>query len=389
MHTTFLTPSLSRSGGGIFEAERRLGRALHDLPDVTLDVVGLRDEHTTEDLSAWSPLEPTVLSTVGPDALGYAPALLDTLLETNADLVHLHALWMYTSWAALQWHRRTGRPHIVSVHGMLDEWALANARWKKWIVGHLYENTSLRQAACLHALNDAEYQSIRDYGLDGPVCVIPNGVTLPNLDREPGPPPWREAFDDNASVLLFLGRIHPKKGLSELVDAWAAAADTLGKWRLAIIGWDDGDHVSALRSRIRKHDLSERIAVLGPAYGNDKAAAFRHADGFILPSHSEGLPMAVLEAWSYALPVLMTPQCNLETGFEAGAAYRVDPTPESLADGLRTFMTAPPDERMTMGRKGRVLVKNRYTWPQIARSMQTVYRWVLDDGPRPDCVYVD
>lgn len=389
MNTTFLTPSLSRSGGGIFEAERRLGQALHDLPDVDLSVVGLRDKHTEADLPAWTPLTPQVLSTVGPDAFGYAPNLLDTLLATDADLVHLHALWMYTSWAALQWHRRTNRPHVVSVHGMLDNWALANARWKKRIVGWLYEHDSLEQAACLHALNRDEYHAIRDYGLDTPVCVIPNGVDLPAADRESGPPPWHESFDASASVMLFLGRIHPKKGLAELIDAWAAAADALSSWRLAIIGWDDGDHVSALRDQIRQHGLGDRIAILGPAYDDEKDAAFRHADGFILPSFSEGLPMAVLEAWSYALPVLMTPHCNLPAGFEHDAAHNIKPTPDDIADGLRKLARASAAERTKMGQNGRALVESQYTWSQIARSMRKVYRWVLGTDPRPDCVYVD
>jgi len=388
MNVTTLTPSLSRQGGGIFEAERRLAQALYDLPAVDLDVVGLRDEHTEKDLSAWAPLEPTVCDTVGPDAFGYAPDLVDVLLDKEPDVVHLHALWMYTSWAALRWARETGRPHVVSVHGMLDDWALDNARWKKRLVGWLYENRSLRRAACLHALNEDEYRSIRDYGLDGPVCVIPNGVELPD-ERADTTPPWADRTESSDRVLLFLGRIHPKKGLDELLEAWARLDGDVEGWRLAVVGWDDGGHLAELKERTAALGLDEDVWFLGPRYGDEKDAAFRHADGFILPSYSEGLPMAVLEAWSYRLPVLMTPQCNLEEGFEADAAYRIEPDSQRIAEGLQAFMHKENAERIRVGERGRALVEEQYTWPQIARSMRSVYRWILGEGDPPECVYLD
>jgi poly(glycerol-phosphate) alpha-glucosyltransferase len=155
------------------------------------------------------------------------------------------------------------------------------------------------------------------------------------------------------------------------------------------VGWDDGGHLAELKQQAAALDVADDVLFLGPRYGDEKDAAFRRADGFILPSHSEGLPMAVLEAWSYRLPVLMTPQCNLPGGFEAGAAYRIEPTPDGIAEGLRAFMGADPDDRRETGERGRALVEAEYTWPRIARSMRAVYRWVLGEGERPGCVYVD
>lgn len=388
MKTTVLTPSLSRQAGGIFEVERRLAQALHALSDLEVDVVGLRDARTDDDRAAWGPLEPHALSVWGPDAVGYAPGLVDALLNTGADLLHRHALWMYPSWAGLRWARRTGNPYVVSVHGMLDPWALDHARWKKWVAGRLFENAALQQAACLHALNEEEYHAIRDYGIDRPVCVVPNGIDLPEDGAPSGSAPWNEVFCSDASVLLFLGRIHPKKGLAELVDGWAQTGDVLDDWRLAIVGWDDGDHVPALRRRIEDRGLGDRVAFLGPRYGDEKEAAFRHADGFVLPSHSEGLPMAVLEAWAYELPVLMTQACNLPVGFDVNAAHKVAPAPSSIAEGLRALAQDPASERRAMGENGRRLVEEKYTWSQVARSMRAVYRWVLGEGERPDCVRV-
>ena len=276
---------------------------------------------------------------------------------------------------------------------MLDPWAVQNSAWKKRLAGWAYEHANLRAAAaCVQVNTETEYAAARAYGLDGPLCVIPNGVELPDEARAAAlPPPWVEAAGtsaddpDAARVLLFLGRIHPKKGLLELVDAWQRLGDDVDPWHLAIVGWDDGGHEDALRRRIREAGLDARIHLLGPRFGDDKAAAFHHADAFILPSHSEGLPMAVLEAWSYRLPVLMTPGCHLQAGYDAQAALRIEPTAASVADGLRRLVALPPAERRAIGQRGRALVEARFTWTHVAREMQAVY-WAWHaawPGPPP------
>jgi poly(glycerol-phosphate) alpha-glucosyltransferase len=389
MHVTFLTPSVSRAAGGIFEIERSLAHALHRTTPVEVAVVGLEDAHTAADLPQWQPLAPTVLPTTGPAAFGYAPGLDAALDATAPDLVHLHALWMYPSVAALRWARRSGRPHVVTINGMLDGWAVQNSAWKKRLAAWGYERANLQAAACLQVNTEKEYRAVRAYGLDTPLCIIPNGVELPDEARAATlAPPWAEAVGDDpdARVLLFLGRLHPKKGLPELLTAWTRLGDDVGPWHLALIGWDDGGHEAALRQQVRDAGLTDRVHLLGPRFGDEKAAAFHHADAFVLPSYSEGLPMAVLEAWSYRLPVLMTPGCNLEVGFEAGAARRIEPEAASIADGLRAFFALAPEAQAAVGQRGRALVEARFTWTQVAADLHAVYRWVLGRGRQPACV---
>jgi poly(glycerol-phosphate) alpha-glucosyltransferase len=389
MNVAFLTPSVSRNLGGIYEIERDLAQALVSSTPASVDVVGLEDEHTAADLPDWKPLEPQVLPVTGPAAFGYAPGLLDRLLDLNADLVHLHALWMYPSWASLQWSRRTRRPHVVTINGMLDDWALNNSRWKKRIAGWLYENANLREAACLQVNTEPERRAVRDYGLDTPVCTIPNGVSLPPRDV-PSTPPWTNEVPPDQRVLLFLGRIHPKKGLDILIDAWRRFQHTHGDvakdWTIAVVGWDDGGHIDRLRRQADDAGCASDIRFLGPLFGQEKHAAFHHADAFVLPSHSEGLPMAVLEAWSHRLPVVMTPGCNLPEGPARHAALEVEPTPEEVADGLLTLCQMDPEERRAMGDRGRALVEERFTWPRVAEHMYDVYQWVSGNAEPPDTV---
>jgi poly(glycerol-phosphate) alpha-glucosyltransferase len=128
------------------------------------------------------------------------------------------------------------------------------------------------------------------------------------------------------------------------------------------------------------------VHFLGPQFGAARAAAYRNAQAFILPSFSEGLPMAVLEAWAHRLPVLMTRQCHLPEGFAAHAAMPLEPSPDSIAIGLENLFRAAAKDREEMGRRGRELVTARFSWSRVAASLHEVYRWVLGGGAKPECV---
>jgi poly(glycerol-phosphate) alpha-glucosyltransferase len=274
---------------------------------------------------------------------------------------------------------------------MLDPWVVRNAQWKKRLAGWLYENAHLRGAACLHALCEAEAEAIRAYGLRNPICIIPNGIDPPAATPAE-PSPWQANLPDDAKVLFYLGRLHPKKGLPHLLRAWAAvhlAHQNAAAWHLVIAGWDQGGHETELKAQAELLGLATRVHFVGPQFNAAKHASYHRADAFILPSFSEGLPMTVLEAWSYGLPVLMTPQCNLPEGFQADAALRIDPDPERIAQGLTTLFALPDHERTAMGERGRALVAQRFTWPGIAQQMLSVYQWVLGQGERPECVHLD
>ncbi len=385
MRVTHVTGSVSRNAGGLFVAVRRLAESLSDREEVTINVIGLRDERTSQDIQKWrDEVRPVALNVIGPPRWGYAPRLQRAIRETHPDIVHVHGIWMYTSMVAGRYSRRTDTPYIITPHGMLDPWAVNHSGWKKEVVGWLFEDRNMGQASCLHALCEREMKAIRAYGLDTPVCVVPNAIDLPDLsnsgeDRESG----------ERKVLLFLGRIHPKKGLEELIEAWAALPkEKRSEWEVAIVGWDDGGFEGQLKEKVKVKGIQKDVSFLGPRFGAEKNEAYRQADAFVLPSHGEGLPMTVLEAWSHRLPVLMTPECNLEIGFERQAALRADPTPSSLKTGLRRLFRLSDDERSKMAMRGRTLVEEKYTWNRIAEEMSRVYRWALHGGNAPETLSV-
>jgi glycosyltransferase involved in cell wall biosynthesis len=391
MKIGFLVGSVSREAGGLFQSVRGLAKAVASA-DATPNVFGISDEKSTVDSLEWRPLS---VHTFQPRfrAWGYSNQLLPSLLRADLDILSTHGLWKYCSVASHQWHRRTGRPYIVHPHGMLERWALQNAKWKKQIAALLYENTHLRDAACLRALCEAEAQSIRAYGMRNPVCIIPNGVDLPDLVEssalEVESLPFQK-FAQGRKVLLYLGRLHPKKNVANLVRAWKQTLEshplTPENWVLVIAGWDQGGYERELKKLSSDDGLPASVSLLGPLFGQEKEAAYRVCDAFILPSLSEGLPMAALEAWAYAKPVLMTPECNLPEGFAAGAALQVGTTPEQIAAGLKQLAEMSDDDRRAMGACGRTLVATKFSWPQIGEQMRSVYDWVLGGGATPQSV---
>ena len=410
LHIIVLTPPVSRRTGGFFTSVRRLAQSVAALPPATVQVLSLRDEFTDADLSHWEPLPVRTFPVIGPAKFAYSSALKPALLASGADLAHVHGLWLYPSMAVSAWHRQTRRPYMISPRGMLDSWALANSRWKKRIAGWLFEDAHLQQAACLHALCASEARSMRAHGLRNPIAVIPNGIDLPvGADGNPGAnvpaAPWQGHIEAGRKVLLFLGRIHPKKGLLNLLRAWASRSGSIAStrqsdWVLAIAGWGQDGHEAALKQLATELALPwvdirdpargdhEPVSVLflGPQFGEEKAACYTHCDAFILPSFSEGLPMVVLEAWAYGKPVLMTPECNLPEGFAANAAFNISTDVPGLARGLADFLSSPAATLSGLGSNGRCLVTAKFTWNAIAAETKAVYEALLGGGPMPACV---
>jgi glycosyltransferase involved in cell wall biosynthesis len=388
MNIAFISSSISRSGGGVSEVKRRLAQNLITIPGVQVEVFGLDDAHASSDLQLWQPFQPNLHKVVGPGAIGFSSSLLSSIKNSDADLVHLHGLWQYPSFAAY----KSGKPYLTTVHGMLDQWAVNNSKFKKQIAGFLYEKAALNGAACIQAFTEQEVKDIRNFGLKNPICVIPNGVDVPEnvAELKQMDPVWKGQIEKGKKILLYLGRIHPKKGLTNLIKSWkllqAGDSPQAKDWHLVIAGWDQGNYEKELRLLSEELGLSASISFIGAQFNVAKQLVFAHADAFILPSFSEGLPMAILEAWSYELPVLMTTYCNLPEGFEQDAAIEITATEEGVFEGLKQLVSLDELKLRSMGAAGLQLVRNRFTWDRVAAQIYEVYQWILKRGAHPEQV---
>ncbi len=392
MRVLSVLESASRVDGGIFEAELALQKQLVQVSGVEVDVVALRDEFTDADAPRWLPLKPKVGEVMGPRGFGFSLGLGEAM-SSSVDVGYCAALWKYPAWAFLDWQKRTGKPAVVAPHGSLDAWALQNSKWKKRIAAAIFKDRQLRNATCFRALCSAEADSIRAYGLKQRIEIVPNGVELAE----------KLTTEDTESTegkkrLLFLGRIHPKKGLVGALRAWADIQNPKSKiqnskqWQFVIAGWDQGGHEGELRALCGELGLKvcsfqgsvfsrEEADVVfhGPAFGEEKEVLLRSASAFILPSLSEGLPMSVLEAWAYGLPVVMTPECNLPEGFASQAALEIrnGGMGNWSWEGLRSLLDMSDSDRIEMGQRGRRLVEEKFTWPKVAAQMHELFQQLL------------
>jgi glycosyltransferase involved in cell wall biosynthesis len=365
-----LTSWSSRLGGGVFEAVVSHARSLGAHTDFLPIVFAPADRFTHDDKKRFGDVELFTVPRVGPEIFGYAPGLLDRIIAADIDVLHLHGIWQYASLCGARWAERTKRPYVISPHGMLDPWITSRGRWKKVLARLGYEHRSWRDAALFHALTPAEADDItRNVETVAPaprIEVVSNSVP-------PGPEPKSRA---SSRRLLYIGRIHPKKNLANLIDSWTAVQGSNSGYRLSISGWGENDDLASLKLKLTQ--LSDpSIEFLGPVYGEAKLSLLEQARFLVLPSLSEGLPMAVLEAWAAGTPCLMSAACNLPEGIECGAAIETGTNVSSISNALRAAIALPDSQWTAMSIEAYRLALERFSPQVIASRWNAIYHTLL------------
>ena len=294
-----------------------------------------------------------------------------------ADVVHLHGVWDSILRVAADAARQDGKPYFVLLNGMLDPWSLQQKALKKKLALALGYRRMLDGAAALHLGNADEQRLIEPLGLTAPGVIIPNGVFLEEVTPLPARGTFHTAHPElrGHPFVLFLGRLHAKKGLDILADAFAIAARGHDQLQLVIAGPDGGER-KACAARIAQHGLTERVHFVGPLYGPDKLAALADATCFCLPSHQEGFSLAVTEALACGVPVVLSEGCHFPEVAEAGASVVLPLDPSAFAEALLRLANNPTLWRR-MSTAARELIESRYTWPRIAQQTLTAYEEAL------------
>jgi glycosyltransferase involved in cell wall biosynthesis len=309
---------------------------------------------------------------------------LHAWLQKNAgqyDLLHIHTLWSFSSAVAARAAKRHGIPYIVRPAGMLSPYTWSRGRLKKNAYWIGIERATIRDAAGFHVTSDDEAAEVRWLRSDANTFVIPNGVE-PAAFTEPRMTTHLrnrcETSAQNLPILLFLSRLHPKKGiLDRLLPAVAAMRTSC---LLAIVGDEDSraqGYEAAIQNAIKGFGLENRVAMLGPVFGNERWALFDGAAAFVLPSHSENFGIVVAEAMARGCPVVITKEVQAAALVtKAGAGIVVDGDAEGIAAAL-DFLLKDDEQRATVGARGHRFALQHLRWSCVAEKLRSMYCEIL------------
>lgn len=305
----------------------------------------------------------------------------EALTRIKPDIVHLHGIWQYSLHRCAVICRRWKIPYIIAPRGMLEPWSL-KAKWlKKRLARLLYQDRDLKNAVALHATAESEAAQFRRLGFNNPVIISPNGVNLPAETEETGMRRRRFAEEEVSKWLdgvseqrraLFVSRMHEKKGVLELVEAWTRVNPQ--GWQCEFVytlnGEEERAYEAQMKARIKELGLETQFILTGPLNDDAKWAAYARADLFILPTYSENFGIVVAEALWAGVPVITTKGTPWRELEECRCGWWIDLPPKASLDGaLREAMALPRETLRAMGARGRSLVEGKYTWKAVCDAM--------------------
>jgi len=307
--------------------------------------------------------------------------LNDTLNKKEFDLVHNHSLWLlqnlYPSWAA----NRFSIPIIISPRGTLSSAAMNSGSKFKMLYWKIFQKPALKTATCFHATSESEIEDIRRHGLLQPVILIPNGLNLPELSSTRNPD-----ITKAKKKLLFLGRIHPIKGLTNLIKAWKEFEKENKDCELEIAGPDSYGHLKKLKNLSQKLNISN-VIFSDEVTGAEKEKKYISSNLFILPSHSENFGMVVGEALSYGLPCIASHGTPWKELNKKNAGWWTSNSPKHLLATIKEATKCSDRELEEMGQNGRNWIKEDFSLNKNAEKWYQAYKWILTNKNRPNFIY--
>jgi len=336
------------------------------------------------------PVRQIVSPLAWPAALGRSPVLRAALRAAPAaDVYHLHGIWLRAMFYGWEKARATRRPYLIEINGALDPLELATKPWRKRLVRCWYQDRMLREAPCIHVNSTREARHLRALGFATPLAVIPAGFNVAEFyalaqQASAIQPSWGAPLHGRR-VLLYLARIHPAKGIDDLLVAWNDLAPAFPDWDLLIVGPGSPEEVQKGQAHVAQAGLQQRCVWAGTVTDVERAWAYTRAELYVLPSHKENFGNTVQEALGYGTPVVTTMQTPWTDLEQRNCGWVCPDNALSLRETLGRALASPAGELQEKGRHGRAMILEHFSLASVVDQQLAVYAW-LQGGPVPACV---
>lgn len=373
-------PEFGANSGGTSTCTYDLVDTLNRLKCST-DILTLQSTDLTDRLMGNGEQWIKALPSDGITPFGFSNNLSNYLNLFNYDLYHTNGLWMYCNHITASIARNKRKPYIITPHGMLYPQALARSAWKKRLMMFLCFDKDIRKADCIHTTCMQEMIYFRDLGYRNPVAVIANPVQIPEYINEIKPQRDKQRIG-------FLGRLHSRKNVKKLIEAWASLGKVTQNAELYIMGKGDESYEADLKKLVQTLGLTN-VVFTGFVSGRKKFEELASLTALFVPSDFENFGMIITEALIMRTPVMAslgTPWEELNTHH---CGWWVSNEVSSIAETMLRALSLSEEERDAMGTRGRQLVETNYSSTQVAMKMKQLYTWILNGGPKPEFVYDD
>lgn len=303
------------------------------------------------------------------------------ILDAKYDLIHLQNLWMPLYHKMARIARKHNIPYIMTPRGCLEPWCMKQKRIKKLVAFHLYQKRDLQQAACILATSKMEADNIRALGITSPIAIIPNGIDISEYKCR--------TSEDKTHVkkqILFLSRIHEKKGIEFLINAWEQLRAKYPTWNVVIAGNGEESYIHRLNEIIKSQSLWDCVEIIPPVFGEDKRRLYCESSLFVLPSYSENFGMVIAEAMSCGVPVITTNGTPWQELNEMKLGWCIDLSLENLITSISKAIELGQDSLFRMGQECSKHIRDTYQYTEVAAKNKAVYEWILNGGVKPDFV---
>lgn len=385
---TFIT-SISLRGGGPSRSVPMLVKGLSEV-GVDITLMTFRDEdmntHAMEGTSArliiWEQETPI-------------KEIEAFILSEKFDLIQMQSMWATSYHQVAQIARKHSIPYLITPRGMLEPWSLSQKKWKKKLAIRLYQMKDLQKAACIFTTAEMEAKHVRELGVKSAISVIPNGIETDGYA-------CRTSIVGVKKQILFLSRIHMKKGIELLLDAFANCHKNFSDWSVVIVGNGETDYIDSLKKKVKNLELEDCIQILPPVFGEAKTKLYQESSLFCLPSYSENFGMVIAEAMSCGVPIITTNGTpwqllngNCTTmgasldmlGDDKRTGWCIDLSVENLECALREAITMDPTALYEMGQKGSRMINENFNYRSVAQKTKILYEWIINGGKEPEFMY--